>query len=153
MFAVRGMVSSHEAVREWEAELTPALAEERHRRGKAGRGWCVDETCTKVQGRWCHVYRATDRSGALVDVPFSEQRDTAAAEAFFRSEGVVGVAPERVTTDGHDGYPRAIRTEPGKGVWHRTSRHLNDTPSLRSRRLARCSADLVVTPTPPPGRS
>ena len=35
MFAVRGMVFSHEAVREWEAKLTPALAEElrRKRRG------------------------------------------------------------------------------------------------------------------------
>src|ERR671927_1620904 len=27
MFAVRGMVFSHEAVREWEAKLAPALAE------------------------------------------------------------------------------------------------------------------------------
>jgi len=39
MFALRGMVFSYEAVREWEAKLTPALAEEfrRRRRGKAGR--------------------------------------------------------------------------------------------------------------------
>ena len=46
MFAVRGMVFSHEAVREWEAKLTPALAEElrRRRRGKVGRSWYVDET-------------------------------------------------------------------------------------------------------------
>ena len=44
MLAVRGMVFSHEAVREWEAKLTPALAEEprRVRRGKAGRSWYVD---------------------------------------------------------------------------------------------------------------
>ncbi len=46
MFALRGMVFSHEAVREWEAKLTPALAEElrRRRRGKVGRSWYVDET-------------------------------------------------------------------------------------------------------------
>ncbi len=39
MFLARGLVSSHEAVREWEAKLTPALAEglRRRRRGKAGR--------------------------------------------------------------------------------------------------------------------
>src|SRR4051794_14488182 len=44
MFAVRGLVFSHEAVREWEAKLAPALAEglRRRRRGKAGRGWYVD---------------------------------------------------------------------------------------------------------------
>ena len=45
MFLVRGLVFSHEAVREWEAKLTPALAEDlrRRRRGKAGRSWYVDE--------------------------------------------------------------------------------------------------------------
>ena len=43
MFAVRGMVFSHEAVREWEAKLTPALAEElrRRRRGKVGCSWGI----------------------------------------------------------------------------------------------------------------
>jgi putative transposase len=129
MFAVRGMVFSHEAVREREAKLTPALAEDlrRRRRGKAGRSWHVDETYLKVGGRWCYVYRAIDRSGALVDVLFSERRDTAAARAFFRSaEAVTGVTPDRVTTDGHDSYPRAIRTELGKRVRHRTSRYENN---------------------------
>src|SRR4051794_11981609 len=87
MFAVRGIVFSYEAVREWEAKLTPALAEDlrRRRRGKVGRSWYVDETYLKVQGRWCYLYRAIDRSGALVDVMFSERRDMAAAKAFFRS--------------------------------------------------------------------
>ena len=118
MFLVRGIVFSHEAVREWEAKLTPALAEElrRRRRGKAGRSWYVDETYIKVHGRWCYLYRAIDRSGALVDVMFSEHRDMAAAKAFFRSaKTVTGVTPDRVTTDGHDSYPRAIRSELGKG--------------------------------------
>jgi hypothetical protein len=46
MFAVRGIVFSYEAVRDWEAKLTPALAEDlrRRRRGKVGRSWYVDET-------------------------------------------------------------------------------------------------------------
>ena len=129
MFLVRGIVFSHEAVRAWEAKLTPTLAENlrRRRHGKAGRSWYVDETYLKVDGRWCYVYRAIDRSGALVDVLFSEHRDMAAAQAFFRSaKAVTGVAPDRVTTDGHDSYPRAIRTELGKGVRHRTSRYLNN---------------------------
>ena len=43
MFLLRGMVFSHEAVRDWEAKLTPALAENlrRRRRGKVGRSWYV----------------------------------------------------------------------------------------------------------------
>src|ERR1700734_3023686 len=41
MFLIRGIVFSHEAVRDWEAKLTPALADElrRRRRGKVGRSW------------------------------------------------------------------------------------------------------------------
>lgn len=50
-----------------------------------------------------------------------------AAKAFFRSaKTVAGVTPDRVTTDGHDSYPRAIRTELGKAVRHRTNRYLNN---------------------------
>src|SRR5215204_1805804 len=82
MFAVRGIVFSYEAVREWEAKLTPALAEDlrRRRRGQVGRSWYVDETYLKVHGRWCYLYRAIDRNGNLVDVLFSEHRDMAAAQ-------------------------------------------------------------------------
>ena len=64
---------------------------------------------------------------ALVDVMFSEHRDMAAAKAFFQSaKTVTDVTPDRVTTDGHDSYPRAIRTTLGKTVRHRTSRYLNN---------------------------
>ena len=80
-----------------------------------------------MHGRWCYLYRAIDRNGNLVDVLFSEHPDRAAAQAFFRSaQAVTGVTPDRVTTDGHDSDPRAIRTELGKGVRHRTSRYLNN---------------------------
>jgi len=86
----------------------------------------VDETYLKVDGRWCYLYRAIDRSGALVDVMFSEHRDMA-AQAFFRSaKATTGVIPGRVTTDGHDSDPRAIRTELGHAVRHRTSAYLNN---------------------------
>jgi putative transposase len=81
----------------------------------------------KVHGRWCYLYRAIDRNGNLVDVLFSEHRDMEAAQAFFRSaKAVTGITPDRVTTDGHDSYPRAIRTELGKDVRHRTSAYLNN---------------------------
>jgi putative transposase len=60
-------------------------------------------------------------------VLFSEHRDMKAARAFFRSAKVVtAITPDRVTTDGHDSYPRAIRNELGRGVRHRTSRYLNN---------------------------
>src|SRR4051794_25760679 len=129
MFAVRGIVFSYEAVRDWEAKLTPTLAEalRRRRRGTVGRSWYVDETYLKVHGRWCYLYRAIDQHGNLIDVLLSEHRDMAAARAFFRSaQAVTGITPDRVTTDGHDSYPRAIRTTLGKRVRHRTSAYLNN---------------------------
>ena len=57
----------------------------------------------------------------------SETRDMVAAKAFFRSAiAVTGVIPVRVTTDGHDSYPRAIRTDLDDRVKHRSNRYLNN---------------------------
>ena len=104
MFLIRGIQFSYEAVRDWEAKLSPTLIDglRRRRSGQTGRSWYVDETYTKVNGRWCYLYRAIDRSGALVDVRLSEKRDMGAATAFFpTAKAVTGVTPARVTTDGH----------------------------------------------------
>ena len=129
MFLERGLVFTHEAVREWEAQLAPLLSEtlRKHRRGRIGRSWYVDETFIKVKGRLVYLYRAIDRDGNLVDVLLSEKRDKAAAQAFFRSaRTVTGRVPERVTSDGHDAYPGAIKAELGEEVRHRTNRYLNN---------------------------
>src|SRR5271154_1792098 len=109
MFLIRGIVFSHEAVRDWETKLTPAMTENlrRRRRGKVGRSWYVDETYIKVRGHWRYLYRAIDRSGALVDVMFSEHRDMAAAKAFFASAKMVtGVTPDRVGAGRRCAAPR-----------------------------------------------
>jgi transposase-like protein len=56
-----------------------------------------------------------------------ETRDMVAAEAFLRSaKAVTGITPTQITTDGHGSYPRAIRSELGSHVRHRTSRYLTD---------------------------
>ena len=39
---------------------------------------------------------------------------------------MTGCTPERVTTDAHKAYPRAIRRVLGRKVKHRTSRYLNN---------------------------
>ena len=57
----------------------------------------------------------------------AEKRDMDAAKRFFKQAvDVVGHAPERVTTDGDDSYPRAIRETLGSDVLHRTNRYLNN---------------------------
>jgi putative transposase len=129
MFLERGFAFTHEAVREWEARFAPLLTDKLRakRTGQAGRSWHVDESYIKVAGVWKYLYRAIDRDGNLVDSMLSEQRDMDAAQRFFRQAlDVAGQAPERVTTDGHDPYPRAVRETLGEKVRHRCSPYLNN---------------------------
>ncbi len=129
MFLDRGLEFCHDAVHGGEGKLADVLAEglRAKRRGKAGVSWYVDETSIKVKGRWCFLYRAIDHEGRLSDVRLSETRDMAAAKAFFASAlSTVDSVPDRVTTDGHDSYPKAISDELGKKVKHQTSRYLNN---------------------------
>jgi putative transposase len=129
MFLQRGIIFTNETVREWECKLAPLLSEalRKRRHGAVGPSWYVDETYIRVQGRWTYLYRAIDRDGHLIDARLSDTRDLAAAEAFFRSAWTVtGVMPDRITTDGHGAYPRAVRNVFGDRVTHRTSRYLNN---------------------------
>ncbi len=139
MFLERGFVFSHEAVRDWEARYAPLLTARLRakRRGQGGTKWHVDETYIKVNGQWCYLYRAIDREGNLVDARLSATRDMAAAQQSFRQAlALAGDAPEQVTTDGHDAYPRAIREILGPGVRHRTSRYKNNRIEQEPRREA-----------------
>lgn len=129
MFLVRGFEFTHETVRDWEARFAPLVTEQlrRRRKGKAGRSWHVDETYVKVNGNWHYLYRAIDRDGNLIDSMLSEKRDMEAAKRFFKgAREVVGHKPEKVTTDGHDSYPRAKRKILGRSVLHRTNKYLNN---------------------------
>jgi transposase-like protein len=120
LFLLRGFDFTHETVRDWEERFTPVLAEELRikRKGNLGKVWHVDETYLKIKGQWCYLYRAIDQEGTLVDSRLSEQRDMAAAKAFFTQAKDIAGTPERVITDGHTPYPRAIAEVLGSEVVH-----------------------------------
>jgi transposase-like protein len=86
MFLIRGIEFSYEAVRDWEAKLTPTLIDNlrRRRKGRIGKSWYVDETYIKVNGRWRYLYRAIDRSGALVNVRLSEKQGNRTSKSLDR---------------------------------------------------------------------
>jgi len=129
MFLERGFAFTHGFVRDWEMRFAPLLADKLRakRKGQAGCSWHTDETYIKVGGLWKYLYRAIDREGNLVDSMLSEHRDMEAARRFFKGAlEIAGQAPERVTTDGHDSYPRAIRETLGKDVLHRCNPYLNN---------------------------
>jgi putative transposase len=87
----------------------------------------VDETYSKVHGKWCYLYRAIDHDGNLVDSMVSENRNMEAAQQFLkRAIAVVGHVPDQVTTDGHTSYPRAIHEIMGSDILHRKNKYLNN---------------------------
>jgi transposase-like protein len=102
-----------------EERFAPLLIEQLRakRKGKVGKIWFVDGTYIRVGSRWCYLYRAIDEDGKLVDVRLSEKRDMEAAKSFFaQAYEVVQQVPQRVATDGHTSYPRAIAEELGEGI-------------------------------------
>ena len=129
MFEERGFDFSHETVRGWTTKIAPLINKElrKKRSGKVGESWYVDETYIKVKGKWVYLYRAIDRDGNLVDSMLSKTRDMSAAKHIFRGTMLVTeVKPDRVTTDKHSSYPRAISSTLGDKVTHRTSQYLGN---------------------------
>ena len=125
----RGYAVTHETIRSWEFRCAPLLGDKLRakRRSRAGVSWSIDETSMQVAGRWCSLYRASDRDGDLLDSRLSAHRDKHAARRFRRR--LVDVAerkPQRVTTDAHPPYRRAIRWILGRKVRHRCNQSLTN---------------------------
>jgi transposase-like protein len=120
-FLLRGFEFTHETVRDWEERFAPQLIEQLRakRKGNVGKIWFVDETYIRIGGRWYYLYRGIDEDGNLVDMRLSEKRDMEAAKAFFAgAHEAAQHPPQRVATDGHTSYPRAIEEELGEAVEH-----------------------------------
>jgi transposase-like protein len=123
----RGIEVDHVTVYRWVLRFTPLLAEAaRPCRYAVGDRWFVDETCTKVAGRWRYVYRAIDQFGQVIDVFVSARRDASAARRFFsQAVGTTKVTPAEVVTDRAATYPMVLE-ELLPAAWHRTDRYANN---------------------------
>jgi transposase-like protein len=78
----------------------------------------------------CRAFVQSKEKDGIVNLAIelmSEKREREAAQHFFKqAQAVVGQVPERVTTDGHASYPRAVREVLGNAVQHRTNKYLNN---------------------------
>src|SRR6476646_5354848 len=81
MLAERGIVVSHETVRQWAMKFGQAFANQiRRRLPQAGDKWHLDEVVIKIAGKPHWLWRAVDQHGAVLDVLVQSGRDARAAK-------------------------------------------------------------------------
>src|SRR5919199_2212944 len=85
MLAARGILVSHETVRQWARKFGQDFANQiRRRLPRAGDKWHLDEVCLRIGGKRHWLWRAVDQGGVVLDILVQERRDQAAAERFLR---------------------------------------------------------------------
>ncbi|GGS07014.1 IS6 family transposase [Deinococcus sedimenti] len=109
----RGIVVSHETLRQWNIKFAPLLTQElRHREPRRGSRWFLDEVYVEIGGQKHWLWRAVDEEGAVLDILLQPHRDTVAARTFFtRLLGEFEV-PEAIHTDKLWSYGAAMRALP-----------------------------------------
>ena len=127
MMLERGVVVSHETVRQWCARFGQGYANQlRRRRPRPGDKWHVDEVFIRINGQHHYLWRAVDQDGNVVDVLVQSRRNAVAAKKFFRRllKGLQYV-PRVLVTDKLGSYQVAHR-ELLCSAEHRRSRYLNN---------------------------
>ncbi len=101
LLAARGIVVTYEAVRQWCLKFGQQYANEiRHRKGRPGDTWFLDELYITINGKRHYLWRAVDQDGDVLDILVQKHRDKRAAKRFFRKllKGL-RYAPRRIVTD------------------------------------------------------
>jgi putative transposase len=82
MLAARGIVVSHETVRQWALKFGQAFANRiRRRLPRAGDKWHLDEVVIAIAGQKHWLWRAVDQDGLVLDVLVQSRRDKQAAKS------------------------------------------------------------------------
>src|SRR3712207_6543872 len=123
MLAARGIVVSHETVRQWALRFGREFADRiRRRLPRAGDKWLLDEVVITIAGVKHWLRRAVDQTGMVLDVPVQRRRDRRAAERLPRKLLKRQCrAPRVLITDELPSYGAAKR-EVMPGVEHRQHR-------------------------------
>ena len=127
MMLQRGIVVSHETIRQWTEKFGQTYANGLHRRrARPGDKWHVDEVFIKINGKTHYLWRAVDQHGDVLDILLTSRRDAKAATRVFRKLLTKSrYVPRVLITDKLASYPVAHRRLM-RGVEHRRSKYLNN---------------------------
>ena len=127
LLAKRGVIVSHETIRQWSRKFGAEYARKLKRReGRLGDTWHLDELFVMIQGERRYLWRAVDQGGDVIDILVQSRRNRHAAERFFRKllKGQ-GSEPRRLVTDKLKSYSAAHRAVM-PSVVHDTRRYANN---------------------------
>src|SRR6187402_1223540 len=127
MLAARGIIISHETVRQWALKFGQTFANQiRRRLPCAGDKWHLDEVAIKIAGQKHWLWRAMDQDGIVLDILVQSQRDKRAAKRLLRKLLKRQCrAPHVMITDKLASYG-AAKKEITPGVEHRQHKGLNN---------------------------
>ena len=127
LLAARGIVVSHETVRQWALKFGQGVANQiRCRLPVAGDKWRLDEVVLTIAGVKHWPWRAVDQTGTVLDILVQSRRDARAARHLLRKLMKRQCRPPRVLiTDKLASYGAAKR-EVVPSVEHRKHKGLNN---------------------------
>src|SRR5271165_3933582 len=127
LLAARGIIVSHETVRQWARKFGQQFANQiRRRLPRVGDKWHLDEVVLKIAGVKHWLWRAVDQTGIVLDVLVQRRRDKQAAKRLLRKLLKKQMRPPRVMiTDKLASYGAAKR-EIMPGIEHRQHKGLNN---------------------------
>jgi len=127
LLAARGIIVSHETVRQWALKFGQAFANQVRRRLPAvGDKWHMDEVVLTISGVKHWLWRAVDQTGTVLDILVQSRRDTRAAKRLLRKLMKRQCrAPRVMVTDKLASYGAAKR-EVMPSVEHRKHKGLNN---------------------------
>jgi putative transposase len=127
MLAARGILVSHETIRQWALKFGQSFANQIRRRIAApGDKWHLDEVVISIGGRKHWLWRAVDQHGVVLDILVQSRRNMKAAKRLLRKlVKKQGIAPRVMITDKLASYAAAKRVVM-PGAEHRQHRGLNN---------------------------
>jgi putative transposase len=127
MLAMRGIIVSHETVRQWARKFGQDFANRiRRRLPMAGDKWHLDEVAVKIASKKYWLWRAVDQDGTVLDILVQSRRDKRAAKRLLRKLLKTQRRPPRVLiTDKLASYG-AAKGEVMPSVEHRKHKGLNN---------------------------